>query len=1246
MGFDKIKKGLLVSIRSCNRWVHSYPFILGLVVFFFLFYRFLPSVFSLLLSFSPVFVCTAVILQLFFSFGHPNVHKKDQKEKDDNVSAGAPSLSRRRRDVKDKTESSDYHLHQHHAETSVDGLRQHLESRLSQPAFASPHVSSAVSECSLISNDGNGEKESGAGSVEGGVKPVECTENDEKNLMDLGSSELERNRRLESLIAKRRARKLLRMAGQKDLILIDFNKLEFPQIPAVTTKRNDNLAQPYNSDDASESPIPCSAPSVLLPTRNPFDLPYDPFEEKPNLMDDSFHEEFISVQQKDVHFCRHESFFLGPSFREEPKQDMHDIRFTPFFKPENTASQSVTGGGYPSLRQGTRKTNDSVVSSAPEPEPLPYSVADLGMSEIPGVNNEITYEIDSNSTWADTGAGHEKPEEAIKGEGLSSSLSLEEEDEKLASSSWKIAEGIDNNNKEKPYYNSSPLVIDKKTVDDTLFYVDKGVILTTASSIASDLQVEVSQAGSPSGPLDKSFWDSLVNGDGGIKELNSGNEVPNDAFFNHNDDGNDLRLNEVTKSSEFDTAKARLSGYSDDQVSSPMSDPLVESLSSDSLLKSVAVEQVSIGTSSSSFLPMDEVPSPMSDPNILLDEREKANQVIGNSSDGSSHEVLSHPFKGEESFGSEVPNDASSHTQSSELETTKAGHSEGSDEPATLNVVLESMVLEQVSSHSVPESVAVEKVSTDTSSSYSPPMDQVPLPMSDPNIIDDREKADQVTGNSSDGSSHEGLIHPLKGEVSSGNEVLNGAFPHHSNNENESRSNKITWSSELETSKVGPSGASDEPAAPNVVLEPMVLEQVSSHPVPDSVAVEKVSTDTSSSYSPPMDLVPLPMSDPNIILDEKEKADQVTGNSSDGSSREGAINPFEGEVNSVNEIPNGTFSHHSDNENESRSNKITRSSELETTKAGPSGASDEPAAPNVVQKSMVLEQVSSHSVPESVAVEKVSTDTNSSYSPLMEQVPLPMSDPNIILDEREKADQVTGNSSDGSSHEGLIHPFKGELSSGNEVPNGAFSHRSSDNENELRSKAGISEASELESMVLEQIPSHSVPDSVSVEKVSTHTSSSYSLPMDQVPSPPSVPKIPFDEEKEKSDPVSCNSSDALSHEVLTSLTTGKPGPLVEDPIAQPPPKGVHEEPQIQLFIEKLSHNGEEPQEQSIIPVNSTEETNIIARRNESVVCKDQSESTNPNGSNEETSLENQVLFDPSLQHLPTINTAIVSPDEV
>ncbi|KAJ0094753.1 hypothetical protein Patl1_15869 [Pistacia atlantica] len=56
---------------------------------------------------------------------------------------------------------------------------------------------------------------------------IKWTEVDQKNLMDLGTSDLERNQRLENLIARRRARKNLRLMTLKNLIDLErADKLE------------------------------------------------------------------------------------------------------------------------------------------------------------------------------------------------------------------------------------------------------------------------------------------------------------------------------------------------------------------------------------------------------------------------------------------------------------------------------------------------------------------------------------------------------------------------------------------------------------------------------------------------------------------------------------------------------------------------------------------------------------------------------------------------------------------------------------------------------------------------------------------------------------------------------------------------------------------------------------------------------------------------------------------------------------
>ncbi|XP_043693068.1 uncharacterized protein LOC122643518 [Telopea speciosissima] len=280
----------------------------------------------------------------------------------------------------DHTESSSPDASMADIMPMLDELHPLLESEVSQPPLISLGNSNAVSESSNRSNDGSGESEEeienheseeeivNQGTQGDGTKDVVTwTEDDQKNLMDLGTLELERNRRLESLIAKRRLRKLMTMEAEKNLIDLDSNDPPFSIAPILTTRRNP-FDLPFDSYEAiGLPPIPGSAPSVLLPRRNPFDLPYEPYEEKPNLMDDSFQQEFTPFQPKDLQFRRHESFSLGVAA--EPKQRRH---FRPYFVTERMASE---GAEYPMFQRQLSEKSDSKVSSVPETESA-SSVAD------------------------------------------------------------------------------------------------------------------------------------------------------------------------------------------------------------------------------------------------------------------------------------------------------------------------------------------------------------------------------------------------------------------------------------------------------------------------------------------------------------------------------------------------------------------------------------------------------------------------------------------------------------------------------------------------------------------------------------------------------------------------------------------------------------------------------------------------------------------------------------------------------
>ncbi|GAB4860022.1 hypothetical protein Ancab_011503 [Ancistrocladus abbreviatus] len=91
------------------------------------------------------------------------------------------------------------------SEASVPGISQ-LDGREANSGQAQKFmddISESDAECQEDDDEAEPQKEMN--------KAVQWTEDGQRNLMDLGSSGMERNTRLESLIAKRRARKLLGM---------------------------------------------------------------------------------------------------------------------------------------------------------------------------------------------------------------------------------------------------------------------------------------------------------------------------------------------------------------------------------------------------------------------------------------------------------------------------------------------------------------------------------------------------------------------------------------------------------------------------------------------------------------------------------------------------------------------------------------------------------------------------------------------------------------------------------------------------------------------------------------------------------------------------------------------------------------------------------------------------------------------------------------------------------------------------
>ncbi|CAL9180944.1 unnamed protein product [Musa hybrid cultivar] len=222
-------------------------------------------------------------------------------------------------------------------------------------AFSQNHVSDDGStEDEAENQDDEDDEELQEEKDDGNKVVVTWTADDQKNLMDLGKSELERNRWLENLIAKREAKK----ATEKNLIDLDDNMEEtsqaYAQLPSVSAPRRNPFDLPYDSDES----IPGSAPSVLLPRQNPFDLSYDQIYDEENS-----NQEFVAVPQRDMFIRRHESFSVGASFFSDFKVEKRASRFKAYFGAEKNEPQETA---YAGLHRESSGSSDSKLSSTSE----------------------------------------------------------------------------------------------------------------------------------------------------------------------------------------------------------------------------------------------------------------------------------------------------------------------------------------------------------------------------------------------------------------------------------------------------------------------------------------------------------------------------------------------------------------------------------------------------------------------------------------------------------------------------------------------------------------------------------------------------------------------------------------------------------------------------------------------------------------------------------------------------------------
>lgn len=329
----RLGKMLQASYNASYTFVQRHPVVSGVFSFFLILYIFLSYIYSFLVYLSPFILCTAIFIRIFWSSEQPQLrYVKREKKRSESKHTRASSKSRndfvldryynypsqcssRRRHFRDKKwdlqgDNNEFS----HAASELNKVSKEVSSAESSRRNSSDHVRptgklvkpdrqtlrSEPSMSDLVCY-GLGESQNledirddeGEESQDDRIKAVEWTETDHKSRMEIEYSELERNTRMETLIANRKARKLLKMQIDRGV--------NPSHLPPVYVTRNKNFEEFVGIE------MPDSAPSVIRPSRKPFDHRYDPSEEgKP-----STHQAFTEGLQKDKTFSRIASFSVG-----------------------------------------------------------------------------------------------------------------------------------------------------------------------------------------------------------------------------------------------------------------------------------------------------------------------------------------------------------------------------------------------------------------------------------------------------------------------------------------------------------------------------------------------------------------------------------------------------------------------------------------------------------------------------------------------------------------------------------------------------------------------------------------------------------------------------------------------------------------------------------------------------------------------------------------------------------------------
>ncbi|KAG4185807.1 hypothetical protein ERO13_A08G002050v2, partial [Gossypium hirsutum] len=457
-------------------YVRKYPLVSGFIVFVSCLYICFPVGFYYLMCSCPVIVCTYVAIRFYLKAKRKNNEKKSYVDVNRSNGPSLRTLKSVRRNARMEVLEWD--------------RKENEEMNKFSPR--SPYGSL----CMLDGSNGGGGRaevesiQEGEEENDDRKKGIEWTKHDRENVMILGTLESERNQRLESLTVKRRARKLFKMAVNKSLMNKD--AILPSHLAPVMTAKSDLLG---GTNDPYEE--------ILQMPDNPFDLPSDPHEEKPNLAGDSFHQEFITVNQKEMLFCRHESFCR----RTWLTQDSNDAHFNHYYSTQRSLVEDPTDPRFKwqSEKGGDQHRNFSSTVSDVDIVELDESnhenatnllegkqemIREIAMGSPHDVKMEMDSINNNNSCYTSSSEDTEpvldqtsKSPEICRDQ-MKKSLNL------LVPRKGKTLHTL-------PYdFNPSPA--ERPRPEFNLFYGTYNRHCPTSTcSVASDLQVEVSEVGSP-----------------------------------------------------------------------------------------------------------------------------------------------------------------------------------------------------------------------------------------------------------------------------------------------------------------------------------------------------------------------------------------------------------------------------------------------------------------------------------------------------------------------------------------------------------------------------------------------------------------------------------------------------------------------------------------------------------------------------------------------------------------------------